>query len=293
MTSRITDETPVPRASNQLLKAALCGLLAASAFVACSDDKTEEGVAPEEDSGAPNGSAGNGGEGNQPDSGTPPEVDSGAGSVDAGNGADASDFYEIILSEGDEITLAEFQAMCDDRNGWVYATAYCAGSALCKGLSLGPDYVLTDHSCKGVNSCGGIGCVTDLPADTGLSGQEIYENGPCGNCHWDWADFDNPNSEVYTVVHGPEISGPAAVARFENSSDERLISIVMFGINGVHESGLAYSSMPDYFKTYSRAEIERVVEYVRSLPTLAAEYEIPGYVSAADPDAGADAGDGG
>lgn len=249
------------------MSAALCGLLTLSAVVACGDD-TNNGVPPSptpSESGAagqaPTASGGNGGEA------TAPAGDGGAGGV-------ASDTYNNVVSDGVDISAEEFQKMCDERDGWAYVTAFCAGAGMCKGLSL-LGTTLTDHSCKGLNSCGGAGCV-DLPKDSGLTGKEIYADGPCGGCHGDWSDADNPKFDVYNVVHGSELTGEAALTRFKDSSMQRLMSIVVFGTQGLHPDGTPYSNMPAYYQKYSRAEIERAVKYVQSLPAQAEQYDIFG-----------------
>ena len=110
----------------------------------------------------------------------------------------------------------------------------------------------------------------------GLTGEEIYAAGPCGGCHGDWTDSDNPNFDVYTVVHGSELTGDAALKRFNESSLQRLTSIVVFGTQGLHPDGTPYSNMPAYYQKYSRAEIERAVKYVQSLPTQTSQYDIFG-----------------
>ncbi len=268
-------ETPEnPRSSKQtaagttpsraLLTAALSGLLTLGAAAACAD-KQESGVGPE---------AATGGVGNGSSSGGVTSSGGALGSADASAGAGGEGTYDRVVSKGVEISAAEFQKLCDERDGWVYVTAFCAGSGMCKGLSLLGD-TLTDHSCKGMNSCGGAGCVV-LPTDTGLTGKEIYEKGPCGGCHGDWSDPDHPDFSVYTVAHGPDISDEDALARFRTSTDKRLTSIVVFGTMGLHADGTPYSNMPAYYQKYSLAEIRRAIAHVRSLPSAVSEYEIFG-----------------
>ncbi|HVY31932.1 MAG TPA: c-type cytochrome [Polyangiaceae bacterium] len=246
------------------MSAALCGLLTLSAAVACGDDG-ENGVAP-----IPTPSeAGAAGQSQQSEGGT-----GGTSSESAGAGGVPSDEYNNVISDGVEITAEDFQKMCDERDGWAYVTAFCAGAGMCKGLSL-LGTTLTDHSCKGLNSCGGAGCV-DLPKDSGLTGKEIYADGPCGGCHGDWSDADHPKFDVYNVVYGPDMTADAALKRFKESSMQRLMSIVVFGTQGLHPDGTPYSNMPAYYQKYSRAEIERAIKYVQSLPTQTEQYDIFG-----------------
>ena len=272
--------------SSTLMSAALVGLLTASVVAACSDTE-KSGVGPSQTE------AGAGGGGAETPSGA------GAGGADtapadggaAGAGVPVSE-YNNVISDGEEITAAQFQALCDERNGWVYVTAFCAGAGMCKGLSL-LGTTLTDHSCKGLHSCGGAGCVV-LPEDAGLTGKEIYSAGPCGNCHGDWSDYENPNFNVYTIVHGSELTGEQAETRFKTSTDQRLLSILIFGTQGLHPDGTPYSNMPAYYQKYSLAEIKRTLEYVKSLPTATAEYEIFGVTPGFGiPEAPAEGGAGG
>lgn len=194
--------------------------------------------------------------------------------TDGGAGAVGSDEYDNVVSDGIDISAEEFQRICDDRGGWMYVTAVCAGAGMCKGLSL-LGTKLTDHSCRGLNGCGGAGCV-DLPEDMGLSGQQIYAEGPCGGCHGDWSDAEHPKLDVYTVVHGPDVDSEVALKRFRESSKRRLMSVVVFGTRGVHADGTPFSNMPAYYQDYSRAEIERAVEYVQRLPVRTQPYEVFG-----------------
>jgi len=257
----------VTKASGSLLSAALCGLLTLGAATACGDNQ-DTGVAP------PHGTAGTSGEGGEGGEAGTPEGSAGAAGAAGATDTPTDDTYNNVISDGTPISAAEFQAMCDERNGWVYVTASCAGAGMCKGLSLLGD-TLTDHSCKGMNSCGGAGCVV-LPEDSGLSGKEIYVNGPCSGCHGDWTDEDHPNLGVYTVIHGTDISDADALERFKMSTDQRLLSIAIFGTQGLHADGTPYSNMPAYYQKYSLAEIKRAVTYAQSLPTEVSTYDIFG-----------------
>ncbi len=263
------------RPSSVLTAAALCGLFALGSVAACSDD-TENGVAPGPSGGAtgqPVAGGGAGGNGSAPEPG-------GAG----GDSGARPDVYDEVISEGEPISNDEFKALCDQRDGWTYLTAACAGSALCKGLSLMGD-VLTDHSCKGINSCMGISCVV-LPKDSGLSGEEIYRDGPCAGCHGNWEDYENPNLGVYTVWHGWDVSPDAATKRFQESSDQRLISILAFGTQGQYPDGTPFSNMPAYYQKYSLAELRRAIDYVKTLPVETLAYEVPGAEEYEEPSAG-------
>lgn len=195
---------------------------------------------------------------------------SGASGAGAPSSSDAGTYSNVVST--DSVTFTEFSDLCEARGGFVTTNANCAGSNLCKGLSYASDgTVLTDHSCKGLNSCTGMSCV-DLPKGSGLSGQDIYDNGPCGGCHN--TAIEGPAN--YVVFVHPGTAPEDAVATFDKSSSARLASIVAFGTQGVNDDGVAFSNMPSFRDKYSRAEIEAVVAYIRGLPTVTKVYSIPG-----------------
>jgi len=101
----------------------------------------------------------------------------------------------------------------------------------------------------------------DLPEDSGQSGQEIYETGPCAGCH----NNASKGASTYVVFVRPGADAAVALKSFDNSSNARLEAIVALGTQGVYDDGTAFSNMPSYRDTYSRAEIERVVAYIREL----------------------------
>lgn len=158
----------------------------------------------------------------------------------------------------------------------------CAGSAMCKGLSL-HDGVLWDHSCRGQNStCAGVGCVA-MPADKGATAEDIYVNGPCGTCHADWShvDYSQPTVDMsqidykkFAIYFSPEdISGDQAIARFKKSPKKRLEAIIAWGTQGFTAMHTPYSNMPTYYQKYSLAEIKRLVDFVQTLTPF--EYPAP------------------
>jgi len=58
------------------------------------------------------------------------------------------------------MTLEKFTADCDARHGVVEIPPHCGGFNSCKGLSYDTDtQVLTEHTCRGMNSCFGYSCV--------------------------------------------------------------------------------------------------------------------------------------
>lgn len=284
----MTDPAPPATApSPRLLSFALAGLLGVSA---CGDDAPaqERGSRP----------AAGGASSAAPDAG-------GAGSSSAAGGATGGDPsssptepYVFVISSGPPVTYAEMAETCGERGGYLQTHAACGGSNLCRGISyVGDDLrgTLTEHSCRAMNACRGISCI-DAPDDTGLSGKELFLDGPCGGCH-DGSEEGAPDP-VYTVFVSESLTDEQGAARFEESSAARLETIVAFGVQGVNQDGSSFSNMPAYREQYSRAEIARVVEYLRTLRYELYRYTtqgVDGGGAAGGPHAGlpTDAGSGG
>jgi hypothetical protein len=174
------------------------------------------------------------------------------------------------------VTYEEFLAACKERGGFVQTTAACAGNNACKGFSyLEP--TLTEHSCKGMNNCGpGMSCVV-LGPDQGRTGKEIYEGeGACAaTCHGQFSPIFDPG--VYTLYYrNGSMTADEATAHFQTDPIQKLYSTVAFGVHGMGDDGVAFAHMPPHYLKYSRAEIERVVAYIRTLPVEPSPYDIPG-----------------
>jgi hypothetical protein len=59
------------------------------------------------------------------------------------------------------LTAGQFQAMCDARGGTVEALAHCGGLASARGFAYDTGTeTLSEHTCKGANTCAGWNCVT-------------------------------------------------------------------------------------------------------------------------------------
>lgn len=238
-------------ASNVLLAAALAGLMATAP--ACSTtEKTDETQAP----------------------------------VDAG----VEEPFSRLLEVDSGLSFEEFRELCDERQGWAYLTSSCAGSGMCRGLFL-LDGTLSEQSCKGMNGCGGAGCVT-MPKDSGKSAQEILDEEGCANCHAHWNDdYTEFDYSTFTLPYGAGQTDEGKLAQFEAASDDRLVSIVVFGTQGIESGGIYFSNMPSYREKLSLAEIRRTVKHIRSMPKLPKAYEYFGRESQPAPEAGAaDAG---
>lgn len=141
---------------------------------------------------------------------------------------------------------------------------------------------MVEHSCTGVNGCNGLSCVV-LPKDKGRSGKEIYETtedfgpaGPaqCNYCHAaDWNEENNTFDATKFRVHQmPE--GKRTAANWLDRSQAEQERIVAFGSHGVRPDGIAYRMMASYKNALSRAEIERVVTYVRTLTPVVTSDEV-------------------
>ena len=55
-----------------------------------------------------------------------------------------------------------FKALCDARHGTVEVMAHCGGLASARGFAYDTTtQELSEHTCKGANTCSGWNCVTD------------------------------------------------------------------------------------------------------------------------------------
>ena len=123
-----------------------------------------------------------------------------------------------------------------------------------------------------------------MPADTGKTGKQIYEDGPCGSCHADWST-GTPNFAKYAVTYYPlDKTEAQALAEFAGLSDKQLQAKVAWGASGIHSDGTPYSNMDAYYRKYSLAEVKRVAAHVKTLQTFSSPYGIFGV------DAGNDGG---
>ena len=59
-----------------------------------------------------------------------------------------------------DMTLEKFTAECDARGGQVETHSHCGGANSCKGMSYDTaTELLTEHTCRGSNTCAGYSCV--------------------------------------------------------------------------------------------------------------------------------------
>lgn len=191
---------------------------------------------------------------------------------------------ELGQTQYTNLTVAEFKTMCEERAGLTQVHAACSGTNACRGLILNSwatetiagEQVSTvvEHTCRGFNSCLGISCV-DMPADSGKSGQDVYEES-CMGCHA-VGGHDSPNAHLtYAVYYRPGGDAATALAAFEAKSDATLINNVAFGAVGYLDDGTPYSNMPAYHEDLSVEEIKRVVEHLQGLEIHTVEMELLG-----------------
>jgi mono/diheme cytochrome c family protein len=207
--------------------------------------------------------------GTDKDSGTSPVQD--AGPSDAG--ADAGGPVVTKTVKG-ERTFASLEAECAKLGGMIQLTASCAGSNKCKGFSYGDwgpgEAVLTEHTCAHMNGCNGLSCVV-MPADQGRTGKEIYgmdlpAGGPssCTNCHAVWnSDFTKADLTKFRLWVLPH-SGRNA-SNWLDLSVTAQEGILAFGKTNMLPDGTPIDTMEGYHQLLSRAEIKRVVAYIRTL----------------------------
>jgi protein-disulfide isomerase-like protein with CxxC motif len=64
----------------------------------------------------------------------------------------------------DNLDAAGFEALCAERHGTVEIMPHCGGFATAPGFAYDvTTQLLSEHSCKGANTCTGWNCVTDEP----------------------------------------------------------------------------------------------------------------------------------
>lgn len=167
-----------------------------------------------------------------------------------------------------DMTFDEFSSDCSERGGFVQTHATCSGNNSCKGMSYNKySYTLTEHTCRAMNSCGGMSCVL-TPPDGKKKGSAIYAES-CKGCHG-----STEGTFTYFVPPGTDLT--AAAAAFAARPAAVQVSIVAFGTLGVNENGTSFTNMPAFREKYSRAELVRTVEYLRTLEVVPEEYGIVG-----------------
>jgi len=130
------------------------------------------------------------------------------------------------------------------------------------------DYILMEHTCKAMNSCGGMSCV-ELPADSGKTGEQIYKDS-CEGCHLPTADGG------FKLFVPPGTDLDQAAEDLSTTPREALLAAAAFGIFTRNSNGVSGAHMPAYHERYARAELTRVIDYSLTLPVTAEEYGVLG-----------------
>jgi hypothetical protein len=182
---------------------------------------------------------------------------------------------EIISSEKNTtITFADFSQMCLARGGLMQTHATCAGNNACAGFHFNKfSKMFTEHTCRAFNSCGGISCVI-LPEDQGRDAEQMY-NETCGPaCHGGTGVFKlwiHPSKVVDDTPEALEAAQAQQLAHFQAQSMDYWLHMLAFGSRGMNESGTAFADVPHRYDTHSIPELQRVMEYTKTLPV---EYEV-------------------
>lgn len=184
---------------------------------------------------------------------------------------------EVTSQESKQYTFAELTQMCDDRGGYVQIHASCGSVNSCAGFSYGDwgeGAVLAEHTCAGANGCKGLSCI-DLPDDAMRSADDIMaatydEGGPgsCADCHTVNDDNGDPDPSKFKLFLLP--GSARTVDNWLDLPAATQSRIVAFGSYGVDDESKAYAHMAAYKSVLSRAEIERVVDYIRTLEPVVA-----------------------
>jgi len=184
-----------------------------------------------------------------------------------------------IISETNVVkTFAELTAMCDARGGYIEIHSACSGSNTCAGFSygdFGSEAVLMEHTCNAVSSCNGLGCVV-LPPDGGKTGLQILEAAlpdtegvhtrSCNYCHAKFAP-DGSSFDATTFIVKLTPGSTRTLANWLDRTADEQARLIAFGHHAVFNNS-QYAAMGGYYKMYSRAEIERVVQYIRNDATI-------------------------
>lgn len=259
-----------PRPTAQLLAAAFAGLLSGSG---CGDSHSAQGTPT-----TPSSTSGATAQTNQSTTSSMNPVTTSPGASDTTSSSPSSTTSGDGCKKKPKITetikgvrtYASLTQECDQLGGLIQIHGACSGVNSCAGFSYGDwgeSSTLTRHDCAGVNGCNGLSCVI-LPKDQGRKPEEILvedqpegEASPCRYCH------------IQSGESGPDLSKfkiyvpPGSTRNATNWLDlpkEAQVKIIAFGKNLNLPDGTMAANMKGYHKRYSRAEIERLVDYIRT-----------------------------
>jgi hypothetical protein len=175
----------------------------------------------------------------------------------------------ISVTKDTTMTVERYVADCQKSGGLVEMHAVCGGTNSCKGTSFNKwSFKIHEHTCKGVNTCGGASCLSQ-PMEA-RTGKEIYEL-ECAGCHSGMGE-GGANTFTSYIPEGAD-SAKYAALKLKGLSDAELRLIVLAGVSGVTEKGTHYSNMPAFAGKVTSAEADRVVEYVKSMPQAIGFFE--------------------
>lgn len=167
---------------------------------------------------------------------------------------------ELVTSRKTVASFDEdaFAKECAERGDVIQTHPHCGGFNSCKGVSYDRTIMeLTEHTCKGANTCAGVTCVK-LTEEGEQEGKVTFA-ASCAGCHDDDGKF--------RLMIGPDRDAAAAKARFESVDEDRLVESVAFGVPRT-DPDTSYPDMPAQYETLSRKEIVGVIAYARSLPLV-------------------------
>jgi len=101
---------------------------------------------------------------------------------------------------------------------------------------------------------------------SGRSGAVAFTDAHCDWCH-NGVDstFKLPLPESVTNTE-------AALAAFSAQPDRRLLAAIAFGVQGLSPAGSGHSIMPGHLNVLSRAEMDAVVQLIRTMKLQAGSY---------------------
>jgi len=188
---------------------------------------------------------------------------------------------KITSEEQKNYKFAELTKKCDERGGYTEIHGACGGVNSCNGFSFGdwgPDAAaLTEHSCTGANGCLGLSCVVGLGTESKYgdkSGKEIYEAyefgdaepHDCKGCHAPSTDANDHSKKDLTKFNVYVQPGSTRTEKnwLDLSAREQALK-VFFGTHYTDGKGHQLTTMAAYKSVLTRKEVERVVDYIRTL----------------------------
>lgn len=169
-------------------------------------------------------------------------------------GDDAGEGSVTAVRVVDSLDAPTFDAECAKRDGVLQFHAHCGGVNACRGASYDDEtHELTEHTCRGMNTCSGMSCV-ELSADRKREGAALYAE-LCASCHGEGGTFSLPIAA--------SADPGAEEARYAAESTLAKSAAIAFGEDG---AGLALSVKHAFYEALSRAEILRLVAHVDAQP---------------------------